>query len=147
MKSITLMISFYTLITITPSLFANECLEEASNEDLVSELERRIGSGRNNGGALAETICYGDRMRIGLISSNAEEFSIEFSFRFQSDCDQYSNQIGNTFRVNTLKIAALCQGSTLRRIALTPRNLRQLESIEYRFQSDCEVKAREINAN
>jgi|GEM_PF-4417554 len=128
------------------SAFANsQCLENASNSELVRELEKRLGNGQGGGYGLLDVTCTGSMINFTMLTENAVEMSHSVDVKFNSDCATYLAQIGSSLKVTALQTIAVCQRSILHRVALSAQTLRALKTQDLRFASECESKAAEIN--
>ena len=126
--------------------YGSNCLEEATNSALLNELDRRLTGGSGNSRhAAVDLSCLNSTLHIYMITESATEAQHTVKTKFSSDCENYLHAIGSTLKITSLKVVAICNGAELHRVALLPSGIKPLQIQKFRFSSDCENKADEIN--
>ena len=139
------------LFAQTPAVAANACLHQATNDDLVNELSRRlyVGGGSGGSGAQANYSCdlYGD-LRMGLIGPMGTEVKVDVTVRNAQVCAaQRTNLAQMRSRISSVSMVAACDlYGDLERYSFTPDGrIQKLAGVTIRNMSVCLEQARNLN--
>ncbi len=133
----------------TPAM-ANVCLQQASNQDLVNELSRRLYVGGGIGsGAQANYSCdlYGD-LRMGLLGPSGTEVKVDISVRNAQVCAAQRTQLTQLrSRIHSVSMVAACDlYGDLERYSFTPDGrIQKLAGVAIRNMNVCLEQARTLN--
>lgn len=137
MKMINKLVLVFIFLIIPQILFAHspsQCLKEASNSDLLSEVRSRMnGNGGNDGESevsLVNFMCDINTLHISLISQSGDEQSAEVDTLSGGDCNKQVQILSrSSHKIKKVKVVAACYGSDLYRFALTNKgNINELDT-------------------
>lgn len=141
-----------TLLSVaTTAGAANVCLQQATNQELVNELSRRlyVGGGGGGTGAQANYSCdaYGD-LRLGLVGPTGEEAKADVSVRNVSLCSRQRDTLTQyRTRINGVSLVGVCDlyGDLIRFSLTTDGRLQKLSDVTIRNMDLCLKQADAMN--
>ena len=138
-------------MTMMAGLSFAECLPQASNDEILRELSRRLNGGPNPGGneSVASYSCdaYGD-LEISLVGPTGFEKKSKVMVRSQDNCaNQAANLRAHRSRVTRVLLAGICDAyGDLHRFSLTQNGeLGDLGTTMIRNAEACLQQAANIN--
>jgi len=132
------------LIMITLSFCAYSVeLKQATNQQLLSELSSRLGSGSNNGISILNGFCNRENLNLELETATSSiKKSIDLTFSSTCTNSLMKLKFG---RFQGLKIAAICDRDEMYKIKASSAGTLTIDLIDHRTSSDCERSAAQIN--
>lgn len=140
--------SLFILLTLSSAVFADhECLIKATNQELLSEVSRRMGTpgtGLEKGSVILG--CESYRLKMSVVSSSGKEGSGYMDGSSTTNCQSVLAQTGSAFEIYQSKIVAICESYRLKRSMLKAEGAVQtLTHIDYSNTNDCQAAADAIN--
>lgn len=147
------LLSILFLLTIafpTLSFAQSRCLQQASDDDLLDELSRRLG---NSTGPIDDEIseatytCNGQYFYISLVSPTGSEARSSVYVTSSTYCSELRSTLSTTkWQISNPTTIALCNGQYLYRKQLTPSgSINDLNTQYLSSSSECVDTANEIN--
>jgi hypothetical protein len=146
-------LSFCTAITIPVTAIANTCLQQASNYEILDELNRRLSGGSGGGGgefAIASYTCsrYGD-LEVTVVNSTSQATKVSVDVGNQVQCSDQAGVLNQyRTRIRELTIIGVCgRYGDLDRYSLLPNgSLKKIGSIDVGNQAQCIMQAKKMNS-
>ena len=138
------------LIVLSSNAFAaDQCLQRATNQDLLDEIGRRLNGPNPTTSATASYNCdnFGD-MLISLVGASGTESTAKVSVRNESGCQDQADALRNTrAKINVTMLAGVCDSfGDLHRFSLTPNGtLSTLSTTTLHDQQACLQQASQMN--
>jgi hypothetical protein len=139
-------IIFLAAILTASSAFADRCLENASNSELLDEISRRMdGSGSGQGLSNLSVYCNSYNLVVSLVDLNGQEKTIPTSLSTAQECSRQLELIGNISRYQSGSILKFCNSYNMARIQVRNDNIQTLSPISFSTQVECEAQLRSVN--
>lgn len=134
------------LILITLSLiFSAHAVElsQASNQQILNELAKRLGSSGQNQSAILNAYCLSDELHFEL-ETQTQTLKKYVELRFSSDCKKALMKL-KLGAFNGLNITAFCVMDELYKVKAASLGKLDITITEHRTSSECEASAAQIN--
>jgi hypothetical protein len=146
-----LFIALVFALAATNSAFANnECLQNATNSELMRELDRRLSGvpGGSQSAAASFSCDSQTNLLISVVGSNGQEQEAQIYLGSSSRCNEIAQQLNsNRSRISATSIIAVCDSQTnLFRYSITPvGSLTELSKRYIGSSSRCTEEQNRIN--
>ncbi len=127
---------------------STQCLRQASNAELLNEIDRRLGGhgGGSQGYARADYMCRGSELIISHLSVNGTESTETVDIVYSSRCqDAVTTLRQNASIISSVRSIGVCVGGMLHRFNLSVNQLVRSEPRDFVYESRCQDEARRLN--
>lgn len=137
-----LVIFLILTLTFSTHLFAVE-LSQASNQEILRELSKRLNGGSQGGTSYLNAFCSGDDINIQLETQNRSINKV-IDLRTSMVCNTALNLMKKG-QFNGLLITAFCDSDLLYRVKASSSGILDIQSTDHRTSVECDQSARSIN--
>ena len=139
---------FFVLFFVLPAFSqVQSCLQNATDSELLREVELRMGVGGSGDVAFATYSCNSRYLTVDVVDQDGNQSDSQFTASNSSDCKAYASDM-TQYKGTTVKsgvVVAVCDSRYLKRILISAKGKISSNQITLSNSSECKKKATEIN--
>ncbi len=130
---------------LSSSAFADHCLQQASNTDLVAELNRRLDGNSSSQGINATAYCNGYYLIMSIVDASGREKTLNESLSTAEECTRQLLLMGKISSYGSGRVVSFCNSYNMVRTQVRADDLVRLNPVSLSTKEQCEIQARQAN--